>query len=160
MTKKLSIIFASLLLAVSCESEMANTVVTQEKNIDTYIKNSLSEYEIVRTEISNRVILREGTGATISKGDRIKMYYIGYTLGSSGPSKEFTNDSTEVIVGTGKLIKGLDDGIVGMREGEEAAILFTTKYAYGKEAVGIVPEQTALLFQVYVEQIVPHISIE
>lgn len=156
MQKRLSLLFLALsfTLAVSCESEMANNVVNQEKAIDSYISGKLSEYELFRTEISNRVILKHGSGQTISAGDKVRIYYAGYTLSNSGPSKEFVNDSATVVIGTGKLIRGLDDGITGMKEGEEAAILFTTKYAYGKEAVGIVPEQTALMFQVYAEQII------
>ena len=56
-------------------------------------------------------------------------------------------------VGTGDLIPGLDRGLVGAHLGERRLIIFTSKYGYGENAVGLVDENTALLFEVLVAAI-------
>ena len=49
-----------------------------------------------------------------------------------------------------KLIHGLEDGLSGARLGEEALIIFSGDDGYGNDAVGLVPANSALLFDVCV----------
>ena len=58
-----------------------------------------------------------------------------------------------VRVGKGDLITGLDRGLLGARLGEESLILFPSQLGYGKQAVGLVPENTALMFDLLVARI-------
>ena len=53
-----------------------------------------------------------------------------------------------VRVGSGDLIRGLERGLPGARLGEEALILFSADDGYGSQALGLVPENSALLFDV------------
>lgn len=153
MFKKILLICSAAALAISCTTEIETAVVNQEGDIDRYISSAFSGKEVVRSGGSNRVILSEGNGRYVEKGDLVQIAYVGYVLGSSGPSQQFAADTATVRVGGGELVKGLDEGLQGAREGEEAAILFTTKEGYFKEAVGLVPEQSALMFDVLIGNI-------
>ena len=56
-------------------------------------------------------------------------------------------------LGTDPLLKGLENGLKGVRGGEECYILFSGKYAYGKKIVGTIPSKSALVYHVTVESI-------
>ena len=80
--------------------------------------------------------------------DTLSFYHVG-----SGGSFDIVRDSGMFRVGTGDLIPGLDRGLVGAHLGERRLIIFTSKYGYGENAVGLVDENTALLFEVLVAAI-------
>jgi hypothetical protein len=52
-----------------------------------------------------------------------------------------------------ELVKGLRDGLLGVKSGEHCEILFTGKYGYGKKPFGTVPANSALLFEIWVEAV-------
>ncbi|MBO4842099.1 MAG: FKBP-type peptidyl-prolyl cis-trans isomerase [Bacteroidales bacterium] len=146
---------AALLLALSCESEVREANINQNKYIDDYITKNYSDKEIVRYEGVVRVVLANNlpTSTAIESGDSALLYLNGFTFGQSGPQSQFTCDTAMVRVGKGQLITGLDRGLIGARLGQEALILFPSQLGYGKQTVGLVPENTALLFDVLVAAI-------
>lgn len=153
MVKRLFLIMSIVVLAVSCESEYQTTLVDQESFIDKYITSQFADNTVIRNEGVNRVIIKEGNGQTIEKGDRVSFYYAGYVLTAQGPSLLFTTDQATVTIGEGDLIKGLDIGLVGARNGEESLLIFTADYGYGRNSVNLVPEASALLFQTVVTHV-------
>lgn len=69
----------------------------------------------------------------VKKGDTVYIHYIG-TLESGD---EFDNSykrkkPIEFVVGAGKVIKGFDDAVVGMKKGEKKKISIPPKEAYGE----------------------------
>ena len=99
---------------------------------------------------ASRVVLVQGPqGApVIERGDSVYLFYAGYTFGQRGPETQFVLDSAMIRFGSGDLIKGLERGLEGARQGEEALVFFSADDGYGSQAVGLVPENTALLFDV------------
>lgn len=150
--RHICLLAAAFLALTSCESEIQALIVSQEEWIDSYISSLPDSLQIVRNEGSNRVIVSPGTGPAIAEGDSAFILYAGYVMGDRGPGKQFvTLDSAMVRVGKGDLVKGLDKGLVGARGGEECLVLFTAKNGYYKENVGLVPEKSALLFDIFVK---------
>jgi len=68
----------------------------------------------------------------IKKGDKIKVEYTG-TLedGTVFDSSEKQGKPLEFEVGSGQLIKGFDEAVVGMDKGQEKTIKLESKDAYG-----------------------------
>lgn len=145
----------ALLPVLACESEVRETNVNQDKYIDSYINDNYAENTVYHNGGSSRVVLIEGPqGApVIEKGDSVYLFYAGYIFGQSGPETQFVLDSGMVCVGKGKLIRGLDDGLSGARLGEESLVIFSGDDGYGNNAVGLVPANSALLFDVGVAAI-------
>lgn len=143
---------AALLPALACESEIRELNNDQEKYIDTYITEKLSDYEVFRSEGVSRVVVAGAApdAPVLERGDSAYLHYAGYVFGQSGPSACFVLDSGTVRVGSGDLIKGLDKGLPGTRLGEEVLLLFTSSDGFGSRPVGLVPENSALLFDVTV----------
>ncbi|MBR5099793.1 MAG: FKBP-type peptidyl-prolyl cis-trans isomerase [Bacteroidales bacterium] len=150
--KHRSILFLALVLlpAFACESEVRETNINQDKYIDSYISSHYADNTVYHNGGSSRVVLTEGPqGApVIEKGDSVYLYYAGYTFGQRGPETCFVLDSGMVRVGTGDLIKGLEASLPGARQGEEALIFFSADDGYGSQTVGLVPANSALLFNV------------
>ena len=70
---------------------------------------------------------------TVKKGDKIKVEYTG-TLedGTVFDSSEKHGQPLEFEVGSGQLIKGFDEAIIGMKKGEEKKITLPPSEAYGE----------------------------
>lgn len=148
-------VLAAALLADACQTDVREALINQEKYIDDYINNNFPDNEVFRDHGVNRVVLvdtLQGVPA-IEKGDSTYLYFAGFILSQNGPTSEFVRDSGMFRIGSGDLIPGIDRGLVGAHLGEESLLLFSARHGYGNQAVGLVPENTALLFDVFVAQI-------
>ena len=69
----------------------------------------------------------------VEKGNKLKVEYTG-TLedGTVFDSSEKHGQPLEFEVGTGQLIKGFDEGVIGMEKGEEKEITIPADQAYGQ----------------------------
>lgn len=142
-------------LLAACQTEVREAIVNQEKYIDDYIQKNFQDYEVIRNQGVSRIVLNDtlvGVPA-IEKGDSTFLFLAGYTFGQNGPTAEFVRDSGMFRVGSGDLIPGLERGLVGAHLGEECLLIFPSQHGYGNNAVGLVSENTALLFDVFVAAI-------
>jgi FKBP-type peptidyl-prolyl cis-trans isomerase len=127
--------------------------VTQEEAIEKYIASKFADSTVVVTESGvSRIVMVQGNGATAQEGDSVIVSYLGYTF-DNGPSVQFTDGITKSKLGDGHLIKGLDEGIVGMARGEEAFIAFSARNGFFNESVGAVSPMTPLIYYVKLEDI-------
>lgn len=144
------VIIASLaafaVAAVSCSSQKAETISSQEASIDSYIEKSHSEREVHRDGGSNRIVMVLGEGEGIVAGDRTTVGLKGHIF-SNGPGTLFYDDTVTVKIGAGEVISGLDTGLRGARAGEQCYIVFSAKYGFYDKAVGIVPAMSPLLYE-------------
>jgi len=91
--------------------------------------------------------MREGETMTIvKKGNKIKVEYVG-TLedGTVFDSSEKQGAPLEFEAGAGQLIKGFDDAVLGMKQGEEKEIKIAPKDAYGEhnpELIKAIPKDS------------------
>src|SRR5262245_6749758 len=62
--------------------------------------------------------LKEGTGEAVKAGDLVEVNYTGWlTDGKQFDSSHARNRTFRLAVGAGEVIKGWDEGLVGMKEG-------------------------------------------
>lgn len=93
--------------------------------------------------------LEEGTGAEARSGDELTVQYVGvgYESGtefdSSWGKKPFT-----FTLGDGKLIKGWEEGLEGMKVGGRRELITPPDYAYGSEGAGNIAPNATLVFVV------------
>lgn len=156
-TVVISLAIAALLAAaaasVSCQSDNALMLVSQEEAIDKYINSKYADYEVVRNEGANRVIVIEGDPSrTAAPGDSLTIYAEGHIFNGS-PSVQFLAQEATVELGPADLVKGLERGLEGVKEGEECYIFFSARYGYYDSPMGLVPPMSALMFHVIVSKI-------
>lgn len=77
------------------------------------------------------VVLGGSMGKTIKEGSKVKLHYTG-TL-DDGTVFDSSKDKIplEFVVGGGQVIKGFEQGVVGMKAGEKKTIHITSDNAYG-----------------------------
>jgi len=69
---------------------------------------------------------------TVKKGDKVKIDYTGtFEDGTVFDSSKKLGKPLEFEVGSGTIIKGLDEAIVGMYKGQEKEIVIQPEAAYG-----------------------------
>lgn len=157
MRRTLLILLAATLLATSCETEVREANISQEKAIDEYVKKNFPDSPVEHLNGVTRILLEDlldGAGTQVEKGDSLYIYFIGYTFEGGSPATRFVEDSAMVAAGRNDLIRGLDNGLIGTRLGQEVLLLFSSQYGYGKQKVGLVPENTALAFDVAVARVI------
>ena len=60
-------------------------------------------------------------------------------------------DPVKFCVGAGQVIRGLDEGVLGLKKGQKAIITCPPDYAYGSVgAPGIIPPDATLHFEIQV----------
>ena len=101
--------------------------------------------------------LKPGTGATIAGGQIAVVQYTGwlYEAGATDhKGKQFDSsrngrDAFKFPLGTGSVIKGWDQGVLGMKVGESRRLVIPPELAYGDSgAGGVIPPGATLVFDV------------
>jgi FKBP-type peptidyl-prolyl cis-trans isomerase len=85
-----------------------------------------------------------GTGATATAGSRLNVHYVGtFTSGAV-----FDQGDYSFVLGTGAVIAGWDQGLVGMKVGGQRRLTIPPSLAYGTTGRGVIPPNTTLVFVV------------
>jgi len=93
--------------------------------------------------------LKEGTGKTCVKGALISVHYEGFLEnGKKFDSSLDRGRMLEFVIGTGRVIKGWDQGLMGMKVGGKRKLFIPAHLAYGERAVSIIPPNSNLIFEV------------
>jgi len=94
-------------------------------------------------------ILKEGTGQAAKVGDKVTVDYVG-TLqdGTKFDSSIDRGTPFTFTLGAGQVIKGWDQGIIGMKVGEKIKLTIPSDLAYGPQGYGPIPGGATLIFEV------------
>lgn len=93
--------------------------------------------------------LQVGTGAEAIPGKKVVVHYVGtLTDGTQFDSSIERNKPFEFTLGTNDVIKGLDIGVAGMKVDGIRQLVVSPELAYGPQAIGPIPANSTLIFQV------------
>lgn len=101
-----------------------------------------------------------GSGALAKKGDTVQVHYRG-TLTSDGTEFDSSYGGKNPIkfrLGVGRVIKGWDEGIVGMRVGGVRTLKIPAALGYGERGRGKIPPNADLTFNVELMSITPGVA--
>jgi FKBP-type peptidyl-prolyl cis-trans isomerase len=95
-----------------------------------------------------------GSGAQACNGDTVSVHYTGWL--DAGGSKERPFDSShkrgtpfEFELGAGRVIRGWDEGVTGMKVGGARRLQIPPELGYGaRGAGGVIPPNATLWFEV------------
>lgn len=98
----------------------------------------------------------EGNGPKPQKGDKVKVHYTGYLLdGTKFDSSVDRGQPFEFPLGTGRVIKGWDEGIASLNVGSKAKLIIPSSLGYGDRGAGeIIKPYSTLIFDVELLDIV------
>lgn len=95
------------------------------------------------------VTLRTGSGATATPGRTVLAHYTGWlTDGTKFDSSYDRGQPLAFPLGAGRVIRGWEEGVSGMRVGELRQLVIPPSLAYGPRPKGSIPANSTLIFQV------------
>ncbi|MBK1658869.1 FKBP-type peptidyl-prolyl cis-trans isomerase [Paracraurococcus ruber] len=101
--------------------------------------------------------LAEGSGATATAGQMVTVHYTGWLHDAAAPeTKGRKFDSSrdrgqpfQFELGAGEVIGGWDQGVAGMKIGEQRRLTIPPELGYGaRGAGGVIPPNATLVFDV------------
>lgn len=91
-----------------------------------------------------------GTGAEATRGKTAVVHYTGWLMdGTKFDSSLDRNQPFSFPLGGGQVIKGWDEGVVGMKVGGKRTLIIPPALGYGaRGAGGVIPPNATLKFEV------------
>jgi FKBP-type peptidyl-prolyl cis-trans isomerase len=136
---------AALLSAFALPSA-AQTPITQGNSKLDATPNDLQKIEV-----------KQGTGTEATSGKAVVVHYTGWLYDTTKPnshgakfdSSRDRNEPFGFVVGAGRVIKGWDDGVAGMKVGGQRTLVIPPQMGYGaRGAGGVIPPNATLIFDV------------
>ena len=104
-----------------------------------------------------RIDVVEGTGDIAEAGDEVSVHYTGWLYDGKAADRRGEKFDSSVdrgqpfvfMLGAGRVIRGWDEGVAGMRVGGKRELLIPADLGYGaKGAGGVIPPGASLVFEV------------
>src|SRR5579871_6577876 len=98
--------------------------------------------------------IKVGTGATPKQGQTCVMHYTGWLYENGSKGKKFDSSVDrgqpfEFPIGTGRVIRGWDEGVATMKVGGKRTLIIPPELGYGaRGAGGVIPPNATLIFDV------------
>jgi len=117
---------------------------------------TVSKFGANVTELKT-IDLKQGTGDEAVPGKSVVVHYTGWLYDPAAPDghgKKFDssvdrNVPFAFLLGSGKVIKGWDEGVAGMKVGGKRTLVIPPQKGYGERgAGGVIPPNATLLFDV------------
>jgi FKBP-type peptidyl-prolyl cis-trans isomerase len=126
-----ALVFSSVMGTTADPSEKASGVVTTQSGL---------QY----------VDLVVGTGRQAELGDTARVHYTGWLAdGTKFDSSRDRNEPFSFRIGAGRVIKGWEEGIGGMKVSGKRKLIIPPELAYGSRGAGnVIPPNATLTFEI------------
>jgi FKBP-type peptidyl-prolyl cis-trans isomerase len=89
-----------------------------------------------------------GAGAAAHAGQTVSVHYSGWLTDGTLFDTSLNGSPYSFVLGGGTVIKGWDEGLVGMRVGGRRRLIIPPSLAYGSTGAGAIPPNATLIFDV------------
>jgi peptidylprolyl isomerase len=90
-----------------------------------------------------------GSGKSIEKGALITAHYTGWLEDGTEFDSSLKRGPFQCVIGTGRVIKGWDQGLIGMKVGGKRKLFVPSHLAYGERQMGpIIKPNSNLIFEI------------
>lgn len=123
-------------------------------------KKEKKKFEVLNKEFTTAsglkyIITKEGKGQRAKTGDDVLVHYTGKLTDSTIFDSSIPRGQPfKFKLGAGQVIKGWDEGIALLNVGDKAILTIPSNLGYGERAMGKIPSNATLLFEVELLKIV------
>ncbi len=115
--------------------------VTQSESLSNSPASSVAELKIEDLVV--------GTGAQVKSGDTITAHYTGKLMDGTQFDSSVGKSPFTTQIGVGNVIKGWDEGIVGMKVGGKRRLTIPSGMGYGETgSPPVIPPNASLIFDI------------
>lgn len=132
-------------------SQSGVVVVGSGENVNNERASALLKAADSRGNLKKLVIddIKVGEGKEVVVGSKINVHYVGRLQDGQEFDNSHKRGSTfEFTVGEGRVIKGWEEGLVGMKEGGQRILVIPPELAYGDSGIGPIPPKATLVFAI------------
>lgn len=137
--------------SVSGPQTAAVVVVGSEADNSNSLRDALLEGTTANGKVDKLIVddVVIGNGTEAAVGDTVSVHYIG-TLQNG---QEFDNSNKRgqpfsFTIGEGRVIKGWEEGVVGMKVGGKRILVIPAAMGYGSKGYGPIPGGATLIFSI------------
>ena len=100
-----------------------------------------------------KILVKAGDGKPARPYEEVRMRFTGYVYSTKGHPQVFESSKTNskeafFQLGTGRMVKGIDEGIATMRVGEKATFIVPPYLGFGDKPAGKILPNTTLYFDI------------
>jgi FKBP-type peptidyl-prolyl cis-trans isomerase FkpA len=104
-----------------------------------------------------KIDVKAGSGPEAAKGQTVVVHYTGWLYDARAPGQRGAKfDSSRdrstpfsFVLGAGRVIRGWDEGVAGMKVGGQRTLIIPPDMAYGSRGAGnVIPPDATLIFDV------------
>lgn len=98
--------------------------------------------------------IKVGSGKTAKSGDEVTVNYVGHNWSNNQEfDTSWGKQAFSFTLGQGQVIKGWDEGVVGMKEGGRRLLIIPPDLGYGAQGQGSIPANETLIFVVDLKKV-------
>lgn len=140
---------ASSLLSAADNNEQPAAVIYSENGVagvGEALESAMEGNNVSKLVVTD-VLLGSGTEAKM--GDTVEVSYIGTLQNGQEFDNTYKKGATFTFtIGEGKVIKGWEQGVVGMKEGGQRILVIPSDLAYGAEGYGPIPGNATVVYAI------------
>ena len=129
----------------------SDAVIVAEGDEANMRKKAIKEAADTNGNVKSMIVddIKVGEGPAVKAGDKVSVHYIG-TLqdGTEFDNSKKRGTPFEFTVDGGQVIKGWDEGLLGMQVGGQRILVIPPEKAYGEAGVGPIPPNATLVFAI------------
>jgi peptidylprolyl isomerase len=167
--KSISFIIMSMLIFSACtqlpEKKAPEEPIIEEAKDEAVKKTKLNhsqaygELKLITLDsgLQYKILKKGSSEKSPSIGKKVTVHYAGWLEDKTKKDNKGTKFDSSVDrgekfvfnIGIGQVIKGWDQGVMGMKVGEKRQLIVPYQLAYGQRGIpGIIPEESTLIFEV------------
>jgi FKBP-type peptidyl-prolyl cis-trans isomerase len=149
MKRNRILLVAAILAAASCtpEAPLAPATPIEKETFAAALGINLS----AMTKTNSGLYYQDapaGNGTAAAANNDITVHYTGYFPSGTSFDSSIGRSPFKFTLGTGSVIKGWDEGLVGMKVGGTRKLVIPASLAYGESGHASIPPNTNLVFTV------------
>jgi FKBP-type peptidyl-prolyl cis-trans isomerase FkpA len=154
--RRLPALVGTIVFAAIAYNALAQTGQTPAKSAGDNPSSSLSAKVGANVTELKKIDVNPGTGTEAVAGKTVIVHYTGWLYDPAKPDGHGAKFDSSVgktpfgfPLGAGRVIKGWDEGVAGMKVGGKRTLVIPSAMAYGERgAGGIIPPNATLVFDV------------
>jgi len=155
MATKPAIMLAAFVFALGCSSRPETDETTPPRTEASTMSEMAGPPPVSGDTIATAsglkyIVIQSGSGATAERGQQVQVHYTGWLSdGSKFDSSVDRRQPFAFPLGQGRVIRGWDEGVAGMRLGEKRRLIIPPELGYGTRGYpGAIPPDATLIFDV------------